>query len=403
MEAVEVVEKVVEEVVEEVAGEVKVVVPGGGTEPGGRFFFQLRKMEQQEDPSFRRPRDICDLIQQASLVPDLDEVLVRFCTPFGQRVFASLLSELPNVLYASPDSQRPALLRTVTRFVQLIVDVDNRGTPHAGHLKQLIVMVYHTSAFMDMVVSSLSDRATHLEQVRPTTSAGPSRGERGQSHSGGQLGVYASTAKLFELMTRNVRDCEVNDEFVEWVNRTRAAWTVASSVLLLDSRDSARVAGSLDRIGRTLRRVHNLDPYAGENRIHAPPSPAARIAARQKEQISAPGELRPEGPRHQNDKTDFRQIGLLPTQDELLSPVEPFLPRPRGADHLVDQPANRYLDRHFRLFGADVIEPVAEAVQHISKRLLPAWKANKSQLPERSMCPETGARIGLLRDARFEG
>lgn len=47
-----------------------------------------------------------------------------------------------------------------------------------------------------------------------------------------------------------------------------------------------------------------------------------------------PGELRPTGPRHDNDFKDIPRIRIAPTQAELLSPVSTYLPvfMPEGKD-----------------------------------------------------------------------
>ena len=51
-----------------------------------------------------------------------------------------------------------------------------------------------------------------------------------------------------------------------------------------------------------------------------------------------PGELRPEGPRHNNDSADISEIRIAPTREELLCPVNPFLPAAvSGAPHPLEE------------------------------------------------------------------
>lgn len=45
----------------------------------------------------------------------------------------------------------------------------------------------------------------------------------------------------------------------------------------------------------------------------------------------AVGTLRPGGRRHDNDYVDFTAISIVPTEAELLCPLDPFLPANRQA------------------------------------------------------------------------
>ncbi|KAI6157793.1 hypothetical protein BKA82DRAFT_4061548 [Pisolithus tinctorius] len=78
-----------------------------------------------------------------------------------------------------------------------------------------------------------------------------------------------------------------------------------------------------------------------------------------------PGELRQEGPRHDNDHTDIYDIRIAPTHEELMCPIEPFLPatlydapHPASADSM-----ERLLDVQFRLLREELTAPLRRAVQ----------------------------------------
>lgn len=80
-----------------------------------------------------------------------------------------------------------------------------------------------------------------------------------------------------------------------------------------------------------------------------------------------PGTLHPNGPRHDNDHADFRCIQVLPTQNELASIEEPYLPHlnPRfrpGSWFTVDD-LDGYLDKIFRLCREDLIATIRSAVK----------------------------------------
>ena len=69
-----------------------------------------------------------------------------------------------------------------------------------------------------------------------------------------------------------------------------------------------------------------------------------------------PGDLRPDGPRHNNDFADIAQIRICPTSDELMCPVAPYLPVivPGAPHHLPAGSMERCLDLQFRLLREDL-------------------------------------------------
>lgn len=70
-----------------------------------------------------------------------------------------------------------------------------------------------------------------------------------------------------------------------------------------------------------------------------------------------PGELRPEGPRHDNDPIDISDIRIAPTQDELLCGVSPYLPvfLPEAQHHCEADSMERHLDIEFRLLREELM------------------------------------------------
>lgn len=69
-----------------------------------------------------------------------------------------------------------------------------------------------------------------------------------------------------------------------------------------------------------------------------------------------PGDLRPEGPRHDNDFVDIAEIRIAPTHEELVCRVPPFLPANIfGAPHpLPAESPERLLDTQFRLLREEL-------------------------------------------------
>ena len=76
------------------------------------------------------------------------------------------------------------------------------------------------------------------------------------------------------------------------------------------------------------------------------------------------------GGRHDNDSVDFREIGILPTADELLSTEDPFL---RCAAAIEDLGANEnhlqtHLDNQFRLLREDMLGELREELKIVQRK-----------------------------------
>jgi hypothetical protein len=70
-----------------------------------------------------------------------------------------------------------------------------------------------------------------------------------------------------------------------------------------------------------------------------------------------PGDIRPDGPRHDNDFRDIQNIKIAPTHDELTSPYNPYLPAnlPGVQHHLPLDSMERLVDIHFRLLREELM------------------------------------------------
>ncbi len=90
---------------------------------------------------------------------------------------------------------------------------------------------------------------------------------------------------------------------------------------------------------------------------------ARQLFGSQPQSLVGPGDQHPGGPRHSNDKENVAEIDVVPTQDEILCRVQPFLPpnRPGTVLHLPPGPA-AHIDVHFRLMRHDIIAPLLASV-----------------------------------------
>ena len=83
---------------------------------------------------------------------------------------------------------------------------------------------------------------------------------------------------------------------------------------------------------------------------------AQALLMRLEQTYDPPGDLRPEGPRHDNDFADIAHIRICPTNEELMCPVAPHLPVtiPGAPHHLPAGSMERHLDTQFRLLREDL-------------------------------------------------
>ncbi|KAJ7647110.1 hypothetical protein FB45DRAFT_821739 [Roridomyces roridus] len=99
-----------------------------------------------------------------------------------------------------------------------------------------------------------------------------------------------------------------------------------------------------------------------------------------------PGNLRAQGPRHDNDFPDILDIRIAPTHDELTSKILPFLPgNLHGAPHhLPPESMERLLDIQFRLLREELTAPLRTSVQLVRADLeSPSPRTMLGQLMEK--------------------
>lgn len=76
-----------------------------------------------------------------------------------------------------------------------------------------------------------------------------------------------------------------------------------------------------------------------------------------------PGDLRPDGQRHDNDYASIADITIAPTQQEVLCQVAPYLPAnlPGTVIHLESDSQEAHRDLHFRLLRHDMVAELCES------------------------------------------
>lgn len=110
------------------------------------------------------------------------------------------------------------------------------------------------------------------------------------------------------------------------------------------------------QVAAAMQRLVALVPQMGALRISDNPD-------------CGPGALNGGGPRHDNDKEDIREISVVPTPQELLCPLTPYLPHNKGggSPHMVKGTPEALADLHFRLLRHDLVQPLCTSVQAFAR------------------------------------
>jgi hypothetical protein len=113
-----------------------------------------------------------------------------------------------------------------------------------------------------------------------------------------------------------------------------------------------------------------------------------------------PGAFHPRGARHNNDYADYRKISILPTVQEIMNDAGPYLPRGLEEIYHVSNPIDKHLDRLFRLFRHDSLQPLMAAVKYFVDHQAEILKTAKPGGHIRTK--EGDSTIILQRHVRFE-
>jgi len=116
------------------------------------------------------------------------------------------------------------------------------------------------------------------------------------------------------------------------------------------------VQGLLRQVQREQERIKaKLVPPPPKD--HPKPSQSEALLAQIATAYDPPGELGPEGPRHDNDDDDFQSIEIAPTNKELQCELPPALPinHPTARHHLPPGTMKQHLDLHFRLYREEFV------------------------------------------------
>jgi len=152
---------------------------------------------------------------------------------------------------------------------------------------------------------------------------------------------------------------------------------VESSLSIVDARSSNEVKTIAERL-RTTKLcdddlVHRLCAIVQLDKEVGATQALAAIEKDQAPTVACWGsDLRPPGGRHDNDHSNFRDISLVPTQDELSYRGRSWLPLASGENAFISDPEQRLLDKNFRLLREDAVGAMRENI--LAPRPSKVWK-----------------------------
>ncbi|THH13828.1 hypothetical protein EW146_g6431 [Bondarzewia mesenterica] len=129
------------------------------------------------------------------------------------------------------------------------------------------------------------------------------------------------------------------------------------------------------------------------------------MITRLRQTYDPPGILRESmQPRHDNDFSDIASIRIAPTHQELLCPVEPYLPKylPDAPHHLPPGSMEKHVDIQFRLLREDLIEPIRQSLSVLHMDLDNIWTQLRHKRDPTKLEKLVAGKGGVYRTSGFD-
>jgi hypothetical protein len=134
-----------------------------------------------------------------------------------------------------------------------------------------------------------------------------------------------------------------------------------------------------------------------------------RMIANALNEADGPGEASPQGPRHDNDCTDFRRIAIIPTFEELTAVRPPYLPfHLNGGSHIEGSGVDRYLDCMFRLLREELIADIRTGISGflnqngLGKLGKDGYRMEVTGTSMSGEASSSGVRLSAMRNVNFD-
>src|SRR3990167_11425209 len=250
-------------------------------------------------------------------------------------------------LQAGNKSQHFSFQRVLTPFLKLISHPEYAYTMLAEDYKSILSLISEHNLFFwrsMKYLNRLMDNGTlYIEPVdAELLSWNPTTAED----------IFLPICSVLKNMLKKLTNLAAEDRVVQFFGELE---TFNEKYKMLFDRKKSKeidecltfIAKSLDKQDITLQKAIMKSAVESQREIKRVP-------------VDLPGDMRDDGPRHNNDHADFRDISILPTQEETMSDIFPYLPFSPLSDSTDD-----YLDRHFRLLREDSLLQFKKGIKHV--------------------------------------
>eukprot|EP00743_Colponemidia_sp_Colp-15_P013627 GILK01015901.1.p1 GENE.GILK01015901.1~~GILK01015901.1.p1 ORF type:complete len:623 (-),score=79.48 GILK01015901.1:653-2521(-) len=293
-----------------------------------------------------------------------DVVLLLSSNPL---VLQKILQAPFDIVGTRPNSDVYSFERTAVPFCKLLSSSRFYNISLASALKSIYESVYAEVSFFPRMLTCLdklfmSGRRYNPGQVRDDTKTWCPADE---------MDVLEPVCKLLFLILNRVSDAAADDVLYNHYQRLQRVFDTVAGITSADTAPTATTLSRIDTILKSSREKQRREELARQRAQQIQDEQMAMFL-QFGEEVSipldiadqpGPGSIRPEGPRHDNDHEDYKTIAIVPTQQEIMCTVEPYLPPIAGGSEHVACPVGRHLDAQFRLLREDMLAAFRRGVQ----------------------------------------
>ena len=282
------------------------------------------------------------------------------------------LEELLNADYSiNPSNKTFSFTNCFILIVKCIVDCEN--TIHLREYQKIIETIYFHGSFWDKLTLCL----VHCSSEKNCSPKG--------LPSFGFPDYLLQTLKLIKIFISKINSAKCEDKI--------------KNLLMPISLCKMKISQTeihFEEITQLEEQIKNII-----NSVEIKEKPVVKQKVRKTFGFSIlPGEYRDDGPRHNNDKSDFKEIKIIPTMDELTCGLEPYLPTEMNSSHWYENATDSYFDYQFRLLREDTLRPFRRAVQYF---LLQKVGNNQISMPCKDENQKKFATIRIYHDVYIPG
>ncbi|GES78947.1 P-loop containing nucleoside triphosphate hydrolase protein [Rhizophagus clarus] len=340
---------------------------------------RLLKRDFANQHHIRRFLNSCLVVASGSSEFELSDLIARLSEPDGRQRLRDIMM-FPVSVDAGLIPQVASFQRVILPFLALLTRSGITDSILESNVNAIYTLVYaNLEDFINKKVinmlETLVERNSVVDQRTPQAELLKDDPNSFIPTSLGQF--FLVIVRLCSILLDRIKDAAINEEMRDIIQRLEDAKLRWQNSLLTQQRDSGDPLYSnvnrkdyfffiLDKELKKVKQVikkHSERSFLNEqNSIDE----SSLKHYKEKSQLAdlkrlydPPGELSKFGPRHNNDFSDVSKISIVPTEEEILSERQPFLPTNiPEAPHFLPEGTERLLDSQFRLLREDMLQPL---------------------------------------------